>query len=307
MKRLFALILVVIMCFSLFACGSDEILNNDDIETTASAIADNSEMEDVPPSDGGDNLDNVSEFLDYLCGEWETLSTDAEGKSATITEDGNINIDGSSYELKLKSGSEDGAVFEILDGETSVGSLHLSIEDNGDLKLYLKDFSEFDFALYKPDNYEIIKITKDNVYEYFELYDEWSENKNAFGELTSVSIATNLVLKEEYYSRISHWLMGNEAALEKGAIEWLFKRSGVDVVIDLENRTYKFENFQSGTEDTSTSVKEFICNSDFAGFYSRTLRLTPDSEGRHTYTWACAYEMDITRIELDLYLVADND
>ena len=65
MKRLFALILVVIMCFSLFACGSDEILNNDDIETTASAIADNSEMEDVPPSDGGDNLDNVSEFLDY--------------------------------------------------------------------------------------------------------------------------------------------------------------------------------------------------------------------------------------------------
>ncbi len=308
MKRLFALILVVIMCFSLVACGGDEISNNDDVQTIAAT--DIIETDGIAPDEGNEQLDNVSNFIPYMCGEWKVLSVNAEGlfETATITDDGNINIDGSSYELKLQSESEAGAQFEIIDSESSIGNLHFSIEDNGDLELYLQGFSRLDFALYKPDHYETITVTKDNVYDYFEFRDFWTENRNAFGELTSVSIETKLVLKEEYYSRISQWLMGrefNETVVENGAIEWLFKRSGLDVVIDFENKTYEFENFQSGTEDTNTNVKGFACNDDFAGFICRTLRLTPDEEGRSSYTWACAYEIDITRIELDLYLIAE--
>lgn len=99
----------------------------------------------------------------------------------------------------------------------------------------------------------------------------------------------------------------NETVVENGAIEWLHKRSGLDVVVNSDDKTYVFENFKSGTEDTATVVQGFGCNDEYAGFWAKFLQLSPDGEGRATYTWACVYEMEITRLELDLYFVAENN
>ena len=99
----------------------------------------------------------------------------------------------------------------------------------------------------------------------------------------------------------------HDTVVENGAIEWLYKHSGLDVVVNLEDKTYTFENFESGTEDTETRVEGFGCYHGHAGFWARVLQLTPDSEGRHTYNWACVYEMEITRLELDLYLIAETN
>jgi len=183
-------------------------------------------------------------------------------------------------------------------------------EDNGDIVLYyyLGDNWAENIVFYKPSHYEIISINMENVYEYFEFRDVWKESRDAFGELTYVEIVTYLVPKEPYYSRMSEWLMddgSDQNVIENGAIEWNFLRSGLDVVVNVEEKTYTFENFKSGTEDTETYVAGFGDYAGNMGFWARTLRLSPDSEGRHTYTWACEYEMDILRLKLDLYLIAE--
>lgn len=309
MKKLIALLLAAVMCFSLVACGRGTP-NNDEPQTNENT--DSIGSENTVSADDDTQLDNSSKFTPYICGEWKVLNIADEGvlESVIITEDGSINIDGSNFKLRLQFDDEDRASFEVIDGEAIAGYLSFYIEDNGDIGLYLEKFKSMVLPLYKPDHYEVITITPENVYEYFEFRDFWQEGTNAFGELTSVRIDTKLVLKDEYYSRLSQRLMNgvfSETVVENGAIEWLYKRSGLDVVVNLEDKTYTFENFQSGTEDTGTRVEGFGFYDEHAGFWARFLQLMPDSEGRHTYNCACTYEMEITRLELDLYLIAETN
>lgn len=309
MKKLLALLLAAVMCFSLVACGGGTPSND---KTQTGENAGSIESENMSSADDDTKSENSSKFLPYMCGEWKVLNIKDEGvlESVIITEDGNINIDGNNFKLRLQSEYDNAAVFEVIDGETVKGNLHFDIEDNGDIGLLLQGVIDAELSLYKPDHYEVITITPENVYEYFEFRDFWDESRNAFDELINVRIDTKLVLKDEYYSHLSQRLMDgifDETVVENGAIEWLYKRSGLDVVVNLEDKTYTFENFESGTEDTETGVQGFGCYDGHAGFWARNLYLTPDSEGRHTYTWACVYEMEITRLELDLYLIAETN
>lgn len=308
MKKAISLLLALLLCLSLCACGSGETPNaneNGGTEQLGTVSTDNNENEST-------QLDNSTVFLPYICGEWKVLNIMDEGvlESVIITEDGNFSIDGSNYKWRLHTEYEKAAYCEIIDGEAVAGSFDFRIEDNGDIGLYLIGITDSQISLYKPDHYETITVTTDNVYEYFEFRDFWEESRNAFDELTGVRIVTKLVLKEEYYSRLSQRLMDglfDDTVVENGAIEWLYKRSGLDVVVNPEDKTYTFENFESGTEDTETRVEGFGCYDEHAGFWVRSLWLTPDSEGRHTYTWACPYEMEILRLELDLFLVAETN
>lgn len=309
MKKLLALLLAAVMCVSLAACGGGTP-NNDKTQTNENTGF--IESENTVSADDDTQLDNSSKFIPYMCGEWKVLDIEDEGvlDSVIITEDGNINIDGSNFKWELQNERENAASCKIIDGESVAGSFNFGIEDNGDIRLSLSGITDSEISLYKPEHYEVITITTDNVYEYFEFRDFWQESTNAFGELTSVRIDTKLVLKDEYYSRLSQRLMDgvfSETVVENGAIEWHYKRSGLDVVVNLDDKTYTFENFESGTEDTETGVQGFVCNDEYAGFWARFLLLTPDSEGRYTYTWACVYEMEITRLELDLYLIAETN
>lgn len=308
-KKMLALLLAAVMCLSLVACGGGTP-SNDKAQTGENTGS--IESENMSSIDDDTKPENSSKFLPYMCGEWKALNVDDTAilDSVIITEDENINIDGNNFKWKIITKSENTATCHIFDGESVAGSFNFTIEDNGDIRLSLRGITESEVSLYKPDHYEVITITADNVFEYFEFQDFWKENRNAFDELTSVRIDTRLVLKEQYYSRVSQRLMGrgySETVVENGAIEWLYNRSGLDVVVNLEDKTYIFENFKSGTEDTVTGVQSFTCNDEYAGFWARFLELVPDSEGRHTYTWACAYEIEITRLELDLYLIAETD
>ena len=70
-----------------------------------------------------------------------------------------------------------------------------------------------------------------------------------------------------------------------------------------EEKTYSFENFKSGTEDTKTHVAGFGSYSGNMGFWARRMELIPNEENCHSYTWACTYKMDILRLKLDMYLL----
>lgn len=302
MKKLIALLLAAIMCFSLVACGGGETSNTDS----------NNE-----PQTSGNTDNGETELLTYIYGEWKPLLKHDEAvlTSVSISEEKIIDIDNSSFSWELDYIKDSGARFNVLENESKVGYFELIISENADIELRL-NMDAFDntyypdgtVILYKPSYYEVISVNAENVYEYFELQDFWTESRNAFGELTNVRIDTSLVLKEQYYSRLSQNLMGDaKTVTANGAIEWLYKRSGLDVVVNLEEKTYTFENFKSGTEDTETGVQGFGCYVEYAGFWARFLQLTPDSEGRYTYTWACVYEMEITRLELDLYLLPETN
>ena len=322
MKKIPALFLAVVMSLSLVACGGVESPNAESTtsigktenidETRISENTGNVVPEPSVSSEDDEQIAITSKFLSYMCGEWKLLNIEDEGvlESVIIFEDGNINIDGSDFMWKILNETEDAATCRIIDGETVIGSFHFGVEDNGDIRLSISGVTDSEVSLYKPAHYEVVTVTLDNVYEYFEFRDFWKENRNAFDELMSIRIDTRLVLKEEYYSRLSQRTMGSgysETVAENGAIEWFYKRSGLDVVLDVENKTYTFENFRSGTEDTVTGVQAFSFNDEYAGFWATFMELAPDSEGRHTYTWACVYEKEITRLELELYLIAENN
>ena len=317
MKKLFMLFLAIVICLTLIACGGGQEVNNSDpqtIENTGSnEIEDvaNNEIENTVASDENIQLNHSSQFLPYICGEWKVLYIKDEEflESVNISEDGNIEIDGSNFQWDVQSEFQDGATFNIIDGEEAIGSFNLNIKNNGDINLTLKLVSaNTSLTLYKPAHYEIVSVNTENVYEYFEWQDVWEEKRNAFDELEYVIVKSYLVLKEPYSSRVSKQLMYDsreENVIENGAIELQYIRSGLDVVVNLEEKTYTFENFKSGTEDTELDVKAFGTHPDYVGVYARRLELHPNDEGRHTYTWACPYEMEITRLKLDLYLIVE--
>ena len=250
--------------------------------------------------------------LKQLCGEWKVLRREDVDKigSLVIQGDGTLLMDGKNLTWRNTPEHSSIITLSVFDGEEKTGRIELVMRDNGDLTLYYYQGEERmeSIAFYKPSHYEVISINKENVFDYFEFRDTWDESRNAFGELTSVTIVTYFVPKEPYYSRISEQLMddgSDQNVIENGAIEWNFLRSGLDVVVNLEDQTYTFENFEAGTEDTKTYVAGFGDYSGNMGFWARNMTLTPDEEGRHNYTWGCTYDMEILRLKLDLYLLAD--
>jgi len=304
MKKIIPFALVLVLCLTLCACGS-----NESAETVAPVPLATAAVL-MPPTQPNVELDEMN--LEKLCGEWKVLRREDVDKleSITIYEDGTLLIDDRTFTWKYIDDNSGMITLSVFDDEEKTGAVQMWAEDNGDIVLYyyLGDNWAENIVFYKPSHYEIISINMENVYEYFEFRDVWKESRDAFGELTYVEIVTYLVPKEPYYSRMSEWLMddgSDQNVIENGAIEWNFLRSGLDVVVNVEEKTYTFENFKSGTEDTETYVAGFGDYAGNMGFWARTLRLSPDSEGRHTYTWACEYEMAILRLKLDLYLIAE--
>ena len=306
MKKIIPLALVLLLCLTLCACDNNE----KEIEAATAPAATLAILEEVTAVTDPEELDETA--LKQLCGEWKTLMREDVDRieSITIYEDGTLLIDDSTFAWKYMDDNSGMITLSVFNGEEKTGTVHMWAEDNGDIVLYYYPGDEWaeNIVFYKPSHYEVISINKENVFDYFEFRDTWAESRNAFGELTSVTIVTYFVPKEPYYSRISEQLMddgSDQNVIENGAIEWNFLRSGLDVVVNLEDQTYTFENFEAGTEDTKTYVAGFGDYSGNMGFWARRLELVPDEEGRQTYTWGCTYDMEILRLKLDLYLIAD--
>ena len=305
MKKIVTLALVLLFCLTPCACGSKEKAEPTEIETMAPAATEATHMIATQPTAG---LDESS--LEQLCGEWRVLMRNDLDKAGNlvIQEDGTLLIDGKSFTWQYTPEHSSIITLSLFDGEEKIGRIELWIHDDGDLTMYYYQGEERmqNIMFYKPSIYEFISINKENVFDYFEFRDTWDESRNAFGELTHVTIVTYLVPKEPYYSRLSDQLMDDGSDLnviENGAIEWEYQRSGLDVVLDLEEKTYTFVNFKSGTEDTKTHVAGFGSYSGNMGFWARRMELIPNEENCHSYTWACTYEMEILRLKLDMYLL----
>lgn len=119
-------------------------------------------------------------------------------ETAELTSDYTIIIDGTSYPVKFtyseSSDAENEGVFNFYvmnSDNVYTSNISYSIAEDGTVEVY---------NLINQNQVEYVELTADNFWDYFEWSDYTvdSKNTNAFDEVTSISVAKFLKLKDEY-------------------------------------------------------------------------------------------------------------
>ena len=207
MKKLIAIVLILIMCLSISACGkkADETAPKETIpETTGNEnIATEEDTE-------GESVDPEIEALKALIpGEWARLKyngNDIEKNTATFKKDGSVVLD-TETELtwEVFSATKDLIVIHIKDGTETLYTAKLTPGTEAyDLEYYktipcmIITIGNTGYPFFRMSDYTAHEITMDNWSDFFEIKEVSTVEKDAFGEITKIGIGRYLVLKEEY-------------------------------------------------------------------------------------------------------------
>lgn len=174
MKKIIALLLVAVMCFSLAACGGDnEASNNNDKEI------------DIKKVD--------------VVGTWKNTSSKDHGFVMTINEDGTGTIILGEQELTI--------TWEKTDEEImcNTGSKELTFKiraNNGVVEMIYNDgyyvvVSEQDYN----NMIEVVELTVENFNDYFDWKPYAEPRTNDFGEIEDLMMYCTVVLKDEYANK----------------------------------------------------------------------------------------------------------
>lgn len=303
MKKLIALLLLAAMCLSLAACGKDNPQNNKG--------EDNIPAMEVAPAETDPLPSNLSKYIPILCGDWEIMYREDVGliENITFSEDGTLKVDNQTFTWEYASDFDSEFAFNILDGSTRVGGFRLHKEKDACLELWLDHIeSRGRIFFYQPSCYDIIIITLDNWQEYFEIRQFEKFYEDAFGDATNCEIYWKLCLKDEYLNRFSDYIMDDvfdSNVIDSGAVEVAYDVGTRSVSVDLKNRTYTLgDDFKK--DRTDSSIVKFNFDADYesayAGIASNFILDTEIAAGKtHSYK----ENFEITRIKLDLYLIAE--
>lgn len=194
MKKLFALLLVAVMCFSLAACGGNE------------PQTDNSGSQQEQSSNKNDKEINIKKV--DVVGTWVNTSSNDHGFVMTINEDGTGTIILGEQELTI--------TWEKTDEEIicNTGSKELTFKiraNNGVVEISYKDgyyvvVSEQDYE----NTIECVELTLENWQQYFEIKHYAEPQTNDFDEIFGLMISSTLVLKDEYANAYA----GSDGAVE---------------------------------------------------------------------------------------------
>lgn len=245
MKRIFAFLLTLALCFSLSACATenkyaelekmlDEGRYGDAMTYILSLQAGNSSSVPlfgiVQPGDGtytDEDLDadkepdaEVLALIDELMGEWVIAKENEEHPQKFIfREDGTCTVDGKemTWEREAISLSDYSyATFlSVWEGETERYRVTQPAKsDAGELSFTIGEVDGImtGYGSYRyicPANYEVVELTMDNWQEYFEFTKEPYHSTNAFGDVTGMGVTYYFTLKEEYFNRLSKHMPGN--------------------------------------------------------------------------------------------------
>jgi hypothetical protein len=181
MKKTISLILAVILCLGLCACGDDSGNNQDETKP---------------------NPDINTEYV----GEWKCMRVvssegDTEEYFITLNEDGTGSYDGIKGKWRY-SKDNNWAVLEI-----DPGNVVLKLEEVEDTKV-LKCYGDIYYRVDEFEEFgtETYTITKDNWQEFFELCMEPSLITDDAGKITDYSVHLTLNLRSEINSKL---LSGN--------------------------------------------------------------------------------------------------
>lgn len=247
-KKFLLCLLAVVLCLSLCACGG----NGDSGSGSGSggngfgADSGNSGGSQSFVCEGAVTPDASGALMQYFYGEWTRVYTSPVFSidSITIREDGTCLVGDTEYEFAFcKNSTADCIMFHVhKDGRTqylmsiakttlnNVGydvALNIGLRscDNGGCSAVQDTF-------WNAEQVQEIQITNDNLWDYFEVKDELVVDKNAFGEVTRISVKQSLALKEDY--QLSYW------ATQTVAMEFSWISRSMLCEIDLDQNTILF-------------------------------------------------------------------
>lgn len=301
---MFALLLVAVICFSLVACGKE---NTQDSKNDS----DDTQVLETAPVETAPLPANLSKYMPILCGDWEITYREDVGliEDIAFSEDGTLQVGSQTFTWEYASDFGHELAFTILDGNRTIGGFRLQKDKDACLELWLDHIeSRGRIFFYQPSCYDIIIITLDNWQEYFEIRQFERFYEDAFGDATSCEIYWELCLKDEYLNRFSDYIMDDvfdSNVIDSGAVEVAYDVGTRSVSVDLKNRTYTLgDDFKK--DRTDSSIVKFNFDADYesayAGIASNFILDTEIAAGKtHSYK----ENFEITRIKLDLYLIAE--
>ena len=257
----------------------------------------------------------LASWADVLYGQWEVFFQDDVGKidPVIVCDDRTVKIGDQTYTWELGESWRyitNELDIVILDGETMLYEMKLWWEE-GDIHGQLKDPNNEYIILCKPSYYEVLTITMDNIYEYFEMVNTWEkEELYGFDELVEVYTWSEFVLKEPYATRFSYVnnREGFEPAIGRGAIEWRFQVGSFDVLLN-DDHTFTLENCVSERE-TTEERGGYGTKSSFRFEVPRTWSRYKSGEDLDVEQWRAHadngyFDFEVVRVKLSLYLIPE--
>ena len=337
MKKLLALLLAIVLCLSMTACGDkeyDELIELLEAGDYESAIA---YIRSMQGSDGGLKLDGIlgvqvetnatepltaetTAILNKIPGKW-ICSTEKENapKEFIFRADGTCTVDGKALTWK-----RNGTTTHSSTNGKSIISLTLQ-EGNAncyDVTFYQGKGEEIVFTCevytdsestksisgvyyIDPDAYDIVVLSVDNWQEYFEWTEEFCHDTNAFGEVSSLGTKYYFSLKEEYCDRLSAFQI-NQGDVE---ISHTLMEHHVSISADGKSYTKGDHNYREGHQYTQIYElrKPYDTTDPFWGVqYAYTS--VRENKNYPLSEFLCDYVIShsVTRIQGALYLLKNS-
>ncbi len=274
MKRVISLLLVAVLCICLCACQQDKtyekyqtIIDNlengnyqnaiDLIENMAQANSEDSNTDGSGDSDASDVPALTPEQIAWktkAVGTWIPDKTASEGGHTgfTVKDDGTCVVDGKNYTWAIGNASENSAQLNVLDGQTKVYLLNLSVHsgygyNRASLYTYTSEHNSTSTngSYYRNEDYTVVEITNDNWQDYFEIKEVLSGKKNAFGEINEFWGHTYFQLKDGTVN----------SALSSGGTEYQYVSTCQEITVDLTNMTYTPVGEVKNTADRNNTME----------------------------------------------------
>lgn len=218
-------------------------------------------------------------LLAKAAGDWELINGD-KNTTMTISSNGKLIYNGNERKAEYLAG---GDVFLNIsvDGEVYKYDSHLDIIYNGSGR---KDDEQYR----RSGSYQVVDLTMDNFFDYYELKDVTKVNYGAFNALKNIYVGKEFSLKDEY---------GLDPVFDSTVnIEFYYKGAYRYYEIDSENETYTIgekvgdDRFGTGSQTYKGSRVTSLCGDGYI--------LTPPKGNTFFYE-----ELRPTKVQGTLYLI----
>ena len=203
MKKAISLLLALVMCLSLCACGGGETPNSnndtfDNNSATNGTGGDTTNNSTVGETNDNNTESNTPDYKEILCGKiWSLLNYKYDFSSFGFNEDGTCAYHNAKWELC------DNIVKITSDEETSNAFNEYSIVESNGLYFLVSDCYVYYLGDHSSLTIQKVEITSENWNEYFEIITDTIEEYDQFGEKTNEYTRNYFCLKEEYIHSFS--------------------------------------------------------------------------------------------------------
>ena len=327
MKRVCAVLLLVAVSLSLWACGQadpriekyETIIHNlengnyqaaiDLIENMAQQNGGgaNTNATAVPtePTKPGLTPEQLAWKADAV-GTWipDEVASKAGHTGFSVKADGTCVVDGKDYTWEIGHSSKNNTQITVLDGEKKAYMLQLSINGSyGYKRASLFTYTDANNAqggegtYYRNEDYTVVEITNDNWQDYFELKEVVNAEKNAFGEHDKLRSQNGFRLKDAE-SVVN-------GALSSGGVEYKYVSACLDVTVDFEKMTYTTSETRNSANHNSTAEAGYYTDPKGAQYYGVSIGgfVASGLDKNQVSTVWRPTNIEILRVQCTLYLV----